>query len=140
MELMATVISLQEVLDDSPDLDISSGWWEIQNYKMLVIRTHDTLLMYLLLEKSTPGMLPKYNIRQYSIAVTLEVSGIRTRLVSLYIAPAGHDILDPNMYFKALTDIEQQTEGFTHRILLGDWNAWIGCSRYGHIGPYHLSR
>eukprot|EP00971_Amphidinium_carterae_P121944 2414606-Amphidinium_carterae.1 len=63
-----------------------------------------------------------------------------TCLISTYIPPAGHDLLDPNMYFKALADIELQLDGHSHRLILGDWNAWLGCSLGMHVGQYNLAK
>eukprot|EP00971_Amphidinium_carterae_P034336 675855-Amphidinium_carterae.1 len=149
-EFDASVLALQEVLDDSPQHDIVDGWWEFGDFYGLTTHTHDSLIMCFLMHKSfakKPTM--DYSIKKYSIAVTGQLTaslfGINTRLVAVYIQPVGHDRLEQNMFLGALSDIEQEITDYPHNLLFGDWNAWLGRTpfrggRGGHIGPYNLEK
>eukprot|EP00971_Amphidinium_carterae_P065847 1304840-Amphidinium_carterae.3 len=51
-EVSWSVLTLQEILDDTPHLSVESGWWQVGSNHLLVTRTHPTLLVALLLHRS----------------------------------------------------------------------------------------
>eukprot|EP00971_Amphidinium_carterae_P326643 6457561-Amphidinium_carterae.1 len=142
-EVSWSVLALQEILDDTPDLSIETGWWQVGSNHLLVTRTHPTLLMALLLHRSfVPAELPSCDIEQFMVACTCEIFSTNVRLIACYLPHSGHDLVHPSLFHQALEEAEGQLNENDHCILLGDYNSWLGCSLVPGlpIGPHNLEK
>eukprot|EP00971_Amphidinium_carterae_P294335 5844248-Amphidinium_carterae.1 len=141
MEIAWSVVALQEIFEETGLVD--DGWWNVGKHFILVSRSHANMLHGLLLNSDyAPISLPDFVVHQYSVVTTIMLGHFPVRFAAVYWPTSGMDQIVPGAYGLAQQHVLECLAGYQHRIIVGDYNCWLGSSKIEGValGPYNLDK
>eukprot|EP00971_Amphidinium_carterae_P267179 5300174-Amphidinium_carterae.1 len=137
-----SILSLQEVYNDSGMNDEINGWWNMSGHSVLVCRCFNGTLICLALHKAyaPTGFIP-WHVSTTTAVATCQIAGISVKVVATYFPNSGYDSAQPELFHAALENLDAEVVSLP-LLILGDLNAWLGCcSMTGDVvGQYNLSQ